>query len=280
LDIILDSHIVFTLCIHRSIFLLNEAAIEREKVTIESDESWLVSTTYTPGYNKEDFDDSTWKNAGIVPSSYNQFVDLDLNPDAMWLPRKPVIPDTSQMSPFDTTFGMADSLGAGPLDTLALVATDTLAEDGVTIAGTAITDESLADSISSDTVQVYLRKKINLEGTPVDGYIYMTADNEFSFFLNEEYITDDEANNFAVLDTIDFGYISYSIKSGLNTFSIRVIDTDHSGGGIKLYGYFELIPLDILAAMEERSRVAALDIDPGVLYKINTLNKNRVPISQ
>jgi hypothetical protein len=26
--------------------------------------------------------------------------------------------------------------------------------------------------------------------------------------------------------------------------------------------------------------VAALDIDPGVLYKINTLNKNRVTISQ
>ncbi len=252
-------------------------AIEREKVTIESDESWLVSTTYTPGYNRKDFDDSTWKKAGIVPSSYNQFVNLGLNPQAIWLPRKPVRSDTSQMSPFDTTFGMVDSMGAGPLDTLGLVATDTVAEEIGTIA---MTDASLADSITSDTVQVYFRKKINLEGTPVDGYIYITADNDFNFFLNEEYITDDEANNFAVIDTIDFGFISYSIKPGLNTFSMRVIDTDHSGGGIKLYGHFELIPLDILAAMEKRSRVAALDIDPGVLYKLNTLNKNRITISQ
>ncbi len=43
-------------------------AVEREKYIIESDDTWLVSRTYEAGYNREDFDDSGWKNAGIVTS--------------------------------------------------------------------------------------------------------------------------------------------------------------------------------------------------------------------
>jgi hypothetical protein len=91
-------------------------AVEREKVVIESDESWLVSKEYTAGYTEENFDDSGWKNAGIMTSTYNQFIDLGVDPKPMWYPKKQVILDTSQVSPFDTTFGMADSISA--IDTL------------------------------------------------------------------------------------------------------------------------------------------------------------------
>ncbi|MEE9118895.1 MAG: hypothetical protein V3U02_09940, partial [Calditrichia bacterium] len=139
-------------------------------------------------------------------------------------------------------------------------------------------DETVTDSLMGDTVQVYFRKKITLDGTPVDGYFYITADNDFNFFLNEEYITDDEDDNFAIIDTVDFGYISYSVKQGVNILSIRAIDTDNSQQGVKLYGYFELIPLDIIAAVEQGSQVAALDVDPVILRRINTLNKNRITV--
>ena len=256
-------------------------SVERERVILESDESWLVSKSYTAGYNREDFDDSGWTHAGIVASAYNQFIDLGVDPKPMWWPTKPAKIDTSQLSPFDTTFGMIDSTSGG--DSLAVAGLDTSFENTAQPSDsnlTSMTEESLTDSAMGDTVQLFFRKKLNLEGSPVGGTIYMTADNDFNFFLNGEYITDDEGNNFAILDTVDYGYISYSIKPGINTFAIRAIDTDKSGGGVKLYGYFELIPQDITASVEERSRVAALNIDPTVLRRINTLNKNRISIGQ
>jgi tetratricopeptide (TPR) repeat protein len=254
-------------------------AVEREKFIIESDENWLVSTTYKPGYNREDFDDSDWKQAGIVTSAYNQFIDLDVNPKAMWLPSKKVVVDTSQVSPFDTTFGMTDSLGL--MDSTGLAMPDTtvgMDVEGVQDPSLAASEDMFADSLDSDTIQVYFRKKIDLKGTPVEGTIYITADNDFNFFLNEEYITDDELDNFAIIDTVDFGYLSYSVKPGINTLALRVTDTDRTGNGVKIYGFLELIPLDILAAMEERSKVEELNIDPAILKRINTLNKNRITV--
>jgi len=253
-------------------------AIEREKVIIESDDSWLVSKTYTPGYNREDFDDSEWKNAGIVASTYNQFIDLGVDPKPMWYPKKKVVVDTSQFSPFDTSFSATDSLGIA--DSTGVAAFDTTIQEMTPLAETDISsfDETETDSLMSDTVQVYFRKKIVLEGTPVEGYFYITADDDFNFFLNEEYITDDEDDNFAIVDTVDFGYISYAVKQGTNIISIRAIDTDNSQRGVKLYGYFELIPSDITAALQQSSEVPALDIDPAILKRLNTLNKNRITV--
>jgi hypothetical protein len=134
------------------------------------------------------------------------------------------------------------------------------------------------DTAVIDTV--YFRKKINLQGTPVEGIIYLTADNDYIFFLNEEYIIDDEANNFAIIDTLDFSYVSYYIKPGDNILAIRAVDTDNSGGGVKIYGYLELLPLDLTAAVREQSEVKKLDVDPMILKKLNTLNKNRITINQ
>ena len=253
-------------------------AVEREKVVIESDDSWLVSKTYTPGYNRENFDDSSWKQSGIVASAYNQFVDLGVDPKAMWYVEKKAVLDTSQISPLDTTFGTADS-SLFP-DTLSLAQSDTINQEMVPPTDTTIlaSEEAVPDSLMSDTVQVYFRKKVDLQGTPVGGNIYITADDDFNFFLNEEYITDDEDNNFAIIDTIDFSYMTYAIKQGTNIISIRATDTNHTQGGVKLYGYIELIPADITAALKASSQVAALDIDPNILKRINTLNKNRITI--
>jgi hypothetical protein len=201
----------------------------------------------------------------------------------MWYPQKRVVVDASQFSPFDSTLGAVDSLATQ--DTLGIVTFDTTGFDTtsqeiapIAEADVSSFDETITDSLMGDTVQVYFRKKINLEGTPVGGNFYITADDDFNFFLNEEYITDDEDNNFAIVDTIDFGYISYSVKQGINIISIRAIDTNKSQRGVKLYGYFELIPMDITAAVQERSQVAALDVDPAILKRLNTLNKNRITV--
>jgi len=242
-------------------------SVERERLEIVSNDSWIYSTEYTPGYNKLQFDDSSWRRAAVVPSAYNQFRQLGVDPNSMWVSLTPIIPDT----------GLVDSLGVGMIDSSETIAFDTLAMQEPVSPIPATIGAEVTETII-DTV--YFRKIINIEGTPIDGNIYITADNDYIFFLNEEYIIDDEANNFAIIDTLDFGYISYYLKSGENVFTIRAVDNDQSGGGVKIYGYIEMLPMDLVAAVEERTRIVGLDIDPVILKKINILNKNRISINQ
>ncbi len=46
--------------------------------------SWVDIYQLHPGYNKFDFDDSGWLPARIVLSTYNQFINLGVDPKAMW----------------------------------------------------------------------------------------------------------------------------------------------------------------------------------------------------
>jgi hypothetical protein len=45
-----------------------------------------------------------------------------------------------------------------------------------------------------------------------------------------------------------------------------------------LYGYFEILPIDLTAALEAKTKVKKLDVDPILLKKINILNKNRITV--
>ena len=265
--------------------------VERDRVEIFSDGSWVTSRIYTPGYNKLGFDDSEWLPARIVPSTYNQFVNLGVDPKAMWF--------GMVAAPVDT--GFVDSLGIGaiPADTLSQPGIDTeisvvdsmaMADSGFaepvtepdtgfvsTPAVISSDDQNMALAMD-DTVAVYFRKKLVLDGTPVDATIYITADNDYRFFANQEYIIDDADDNFALIDTLDFTYLSYYLKKEDNIFAIHAVDTDNSGGGVKLYGYFDLIPADLTASIEAKSRVKKLEVDPILLRKIYALNKNRIPV--
>ena len=257
--------------------------IEKEKILIESDESWLYETERIKGYIDLEFDDSSWKRTGIVASGYNQFFDLGVDPQGMWIATQATVPDSA-----DSTLGLGlntDTISTdinsseSTTDTIMTVIgeTDSLQPTTPDFAQFQTDSTEISDS---DTVQVYFRKIIDLEGTPVDGNLYITADNDYRFFLNSEYIIDDDADSFARIDTIDYGYISYSIKPGRNILAIHTVDTDKSGGGVKVYGYIELLPLDISAAAEEQGKIIQLDVDPIILKKINTLNKNRISLRQ
>ncbi len=261
--------------------------IEREIVEINSDNTWLTTSTYTRGYNKLDFDDSDWLPASNVISTYNQFAGLGQDPQSMWLGSKVVILDTSVVD--STQFGTMDSLDGAQPGISDFTEADTMmtADSGMAISEQPeipgdIVDTGIADSsmisTGSDTVNVYFRKVIDVPGTPVEGIIYITADNDYRFFLNAEYIIDDEADNFAVIDTLDYGYISYYLTPGTNILSIHATDTDNSGGGVKVYGFLEILPVDLTAAMEAKTKVKNLEVDPILLKKINTLNKNRITV--
>ncbi|HGY56002.1 MAG TPA: hypothetical protein ENK44_09885 [Caldithrix abyssi] len=127
-----------------------------------------------------------------------------------------------------------------------------------------------ADSI------VFFRKTIEIEGTPVSGIIYITADNDFRVYLNGEYLLDDELNDYAVLDTIDYYTFQDFLEPGKNVFAVDVEDKDHTREGLKFYAFIEILPLDITKAAAEKAKVEKLYVDPQLLRRINILNKNRL----
>jgi tetratricopeptide (TPR) repeat protein len=246
-------------------------SIEKERVEIESDNSWLFSTIYTPEiWTMFDFDDSKWQNVGVVYGSGNPYAAIGLNPDAIWAVH------------YVTTDSTQDSLGINtPVED---EATD------YTSSSMAFADSVLDDSTSglsaieneptnSDSI-VFFRKKFFIDGTPTKGMFIVTADDDYRLYLNGDYIIDDPENSFTVLDSIDFITLEYSLKKGDNILAIDVEDKDFTAQGLMFYGYFEVIPSDITEAAERQARAERVVVDPKILKRINILNKNRISINK
>ncbi len=256
-------------------------SIEKERFEFSTDDTWLYLTSYAEGYVDMDFDDTSWENAGVVNSTFNQFSGFGVDPLAIWksVVSKPQIFD-SVGTTFDSTFSNTDTTdqfdsfiadtSISTMDTAMVATIDTIEE--------AITDTS--DLTVSDTTEIYFRKIIELPGQAVNGAIYITADDDFRFFINGEYIIDDEDDDFFRIDSLDFETISYFLKPDRNIFALDVYDFNNTKRGLKLYGYFEILPTDLTAAAEKNAMIESLDIDPAILKKVNTLNKNRITIKK
>lgn len=242
--------------------LTYSGSVEKDKIVLVSDQSWKATTTYSEGvWPTMDFDDSNWGNAKVEYGYEDQFAGLDVQPDAIWipLPSMQLTPDTTAMFVPDSVNADSTSMSAA-IDTLAAADTSLFAEAG----------EFEADSI------VFFRKTIELNGTPVSGEIFVTADNDFRLYLNGEYLLDDAEDDFNSLDTLDYYTFQEFLKPGRNVIGIDVEDKDHSRKGLKFYGSLEVLPLDITAAAEEKAKVQKVVADPVILRKINILNKNRI----
>ncbi|NOX88849.1 MAG: tetratricopeptide repeat protein [Calditrichaeota bacterium] len=222
--------------------------IEKEKITIQSDSSWVYSTTYYPDqWNKIDFNDSSWTHAEVLVSYENPFEALGFNPDAIW-----------------TRF---ESTGNNP-DTLVNQTQDS----------TLISDSLQIGQVSDVDTLVFFRKTFTIDGKPVNGIIYVTADEDFRIYLNGEYLLDDEKNDYSVVDTLDFYTFDLYLKEGKNVLAVDVEDRDMTRGGLKLYGYIEILPADVTKAAEEMAKEKKIIVDPAVLKRINILNKDRIVV--
>ncbi len=223
--------------------------VEKERIVLQTDSTWVYSTTYYPEqWNQVDFNDSSWLPAQVLVSYDNQFEALGVNPDAIW-----------------TRFQNLDTLSFGAQDSLGVSDSLTLASSGNT---------NPADTL------VFFRKTFYLDGKPVSGNIYVTADDDFRIYLNGEYLLDDEENDYAVLDTLDFFTFEFYLRQGKNVLAIDVEDKDMTRGGVKLYGVIENLPADILKAAEAKATEERIVVDPALLKRINTLNKNRIAIKK
>ncbi len=221
--------------------------VEKEKLIIQSDSTWVYSITYYPEqWNRVDFADSSWAHPEVLVSYNNQFEALGVNPDAIWppLPYQNVTNDSS------------------------------MAQDSL-----AISDSTFQAAVpsNSDTL-VFFRKVFYIDGKPVDGVIYVTADDDYRIYLNGEYLLDDEKNDYAVVDTVDYQTFSIYLRKGKNVLAVDVEDKDLTRGGLKLYGYLEILPADIMKRAQELTRVKKVIVDPAILKNVNILNKNRISL--
>jgi hypothetical protein len=124
---------------------------------------------------------------------------------------------------------------------------------------------------------VFFRKSFEINGTPLDGNFYVTADDDYRVYLNGEYLLDDD-NDYAKLDTLDYYTFDIILKQGTNVIGIDVEDKDHTRQGLKFYGYLEVLPADITKSAEEKAKVKKIEFDPIILKKVNILNKNRISV--
>ncbi|MEJ2052931.1 MAG: hypothetical protein P8X42_03335 [Calditrichaceae bacterium] len=245
-------------------------SIEKEKVEIVSNTSWLYSTIYTPEvWTTMDFADSSWQHAGIVYGSENPYAPLGLNPDPIWTANQ-VVADSA-----------LDSLGSNPMGIEEMPNTtlnpevtieDSLSADSLSVTAFSDTNAYDSTSIAASTVPaegdsiVFFRKVFEIDGTPTNGMFIVTADDDYRLYLNGDYIIDDAENSYSVLDSVDYITLEYSLKKGSNILAIDVEDKDLTGKGLKFYGYFEVIPSDVTEAAERQARAERVSVDPQVLH--------------
>ncbi|RMH61757.1 MAG: hypothetical protein D6677_11150 [Calditrichaeota bacterium] len=258
-------------------------SIDKEKVEIFSDTSWKVTNNdFGASWVEKDFDDSGWDFAQVVPSGFNQFDSLGVNPQAIWYvittttTAGDTTRDTLQVglpSADSTTVAAVDS---NMTDTLAVTVADTNATVAATADSNAVQPvPTLGAAVVNDTL-VFFRKDFTIDGKVVDGRIYVTADNDFRIYLNGEYLLDDPDDDLMVLDSLDFYTFDRFISNGTNIIAIDVIDKDKTQAGLKLYAYFEVIPSEFLKANEDKKIVEKIALPPEKLVQLNIVKKNRI----
>ncbi len=248
------------------------ASIDKEKVEFFTDDTWLYTLTdYKSEWIKPDLDDSNWNNAVVVPSVDNPFSGLNVDPSAIWIRTSlaPVVQNDTLSTPDSLNSTLNDSTMFGDSTRIAINDSGAVASDSGLVTGNAGAD--------NDTL-VFFRKIINVDGKIVSANIYVTADDDYRLYMNGEYIIDDDANDFSVLDSLDFYTLERYLKTGKNVIAVDVKDNDRTKGGLKLYGYFEVIPSDMFSNAESENTKVQQFIDPKILKATNILRKNRIPL--
>ncbi len=246
-------------------------SIDKERVEIISDANWKYSTTdFGSEWVQSSFDDSGWQNVRIVPSGFNQFDSLGVNPAAIWI-AVDMSAGTTVPAAADSVSGLADSTATVENDSLALA--DSTVTAGVDSMGSAIAESPV--SVAGDTL-VFFRTSFNIDGKVVDGRMYVTADEDLRLYLNGEYLLDDENNDFMTLDSLDYYTFDRFVVNGRNVLAIDVKDLDRTGAGLKFFAYFEVIPSEFLNANDNKKVVEKIVLPPDKLTRLNILKKNRI----
>jgi len=199
--------------------------LAEESTTIGTSSEWLVSKTYQRGFTELDFDDSNWSEAQATGN--RDIVDrtglMRSDGAAIWLHPAAV--------ELETTIDTLDQ-------------TDTL---------------QIADEISSaDTL--WFRHLFNLENSPVSAELRVTADDNYSIYLNGEYISEDRDGTEDWSEIYQIELRDY-VQSGDNLIAVEAIDEDGTARGLLVSFKLSTIPLLTDDLFEQKLREDAREAE-------------------
>lgn len=275
--------------------------IQAEQFSVTSSTNWLIWNEYVQGYESLDFDDLNWKRAS--PSSFPTDIDMgvldSLNAVAIWfkmekpaptyLTPEPVIPtesetqplneesigEESEEQPIDNDLAAKDSEETPDSLDISEEIIEPLTEEPSEISTESETERILvttaADSLYDDWMAVdsagvrsyWFRHAFNIAAAPSAGKIWITADDDYSLFLNGVYIAADlrTEEDWMKVDEYDIGRY---LTEGVNLIAISASDIDSTGYGVRVGLIYEIIPdinrqLDIIAERERAAQQKAYD---------------------
>lgn len=259
--------------------------LPKEKFIFTSDPTWLVSKEYNLDWINSTFDDSGWEHSAAVtlPAGlfFATFDSLGINPTPIWVYVAPA--DTTPVTPgFNLppdTLGAPDSLGQTDTTRIrrSLDLEDKELPEEEPVPAQATDSILIAQTGEPDTITAYFRKHFKLENRVIDGWALITADDEYHFYLNGDYIKGDETKMYEVVDRVEFIELSDFLKIGENVIAIDVTDFDGPPrNGLRFYMELESLPVEITSAAEKIRQRTAANIDINRLKTIVILNKNRI----
>ncbi len=260
----------------------------KEILTLSSDSTWLASATYDLEWINPEYPASEWKNAVItsLPATmiFPGFDSLATAPLSIWVYSPVTAGDTGAVAAVsatpepelltDTT-AAADSL---PRPRSLDLEEKEIPEDVISSQRTMIAEQEGLPSIQEpDTVTAYFRKKFTINDRVINGWVLLTGDNQYHFYLNGDYIKGDNVKIFETVDRVQYIELGDFIQKGENLIAVDV--TDFNGAphyGLRFYMHLELLPVEITAAAERIRQKAAENVDEASLKKLVILNKNRI----
>jgi hypothetical protein len=262
--------------------------VPKQIINLMSDNSWKVSSEYLMDWVTPELDDSMWEKVVTVDLPVGiSFPGYDAiqNTVSIWQGQGTIV-DSLMTVPSPDSIDLADStIISSGIDTTTVTRSLELEdkesfEDAFGVASSRLEVDSSFVSTEPDTVTLYFRKNFSLPDRTINGYAFITADDDYHFYLNGQYIKADEGKNFVSVDQIDYIEIGDFLKVGENVISIDVTDYDGPPrNGLRFFMELELLPVEISSAAERVRQRAEESVDPERLKTVTTLNKNRV-ISQ
>jgi tetratricopeptide (TPR) repeat protein len=243
--------------------------VPRQEIEIISDNSWLAIIGTEPGWNFKDYDDSNWKSAKEVSlplSMYFPVLDsLGISPSAIWAV-------AGSISGGSTTVE-----GSLSLDIIDKELEDTTNQSGINQTKQNQNDQAFTEP-QTDTLTAIFRKSFDLSAIPVGGWIAITGDKTYRFYLNDTYVIGVENSDFTLdVSIISFEAFSTILNEGKNVISCSVTDIDGPPRyGLRFYMLLEALPGEVTVAAEKIRESEEEKIDFNKLKETVILNKNRV----
>ncbi len=259
----------------------------REQKIYTTDSTWFSSAVYDIEWIQSGFNDTGWKSSSVVmlPTSmiFPGFDSLETRPASIWIFTPKNITNNPGLNsemlqtpriPTDTT--VTDSVRRPrSLD----LEEKEIPEDVLTPAQPLMAETPVGGE--RDTVTVYFRKRINIQDRVINGWILVTADDNYHLYLNGQYIKGSDTKLFESVDRVEYIEMGDFFKKGENVLAVDV--TDFNGAphlGFRFYMQLEMLPGEITAAAERIRAQAAENVDENRLKSIVILNKNRILIKQ